>query len=311
MPYFSIIIPMYNRERFIARTLDSLLHQDYDNYEVIIVDDGSTDKSADVVRKYSDLRIKLISHKLNRGVGPARNTGLDNAVGNWIICLDSDDELLPGALSLIFKRSNEVDENISRMQFMVRMDSGEFSPDPTLKNEFWDYIKYIKWIEGCNGRRSESFQVIKRDAFKKIRYYDDRTLETPFHLDFMKQFNAWSFPDVVRLYHHDAENQLTRPNVNRSIQYAKDQASSWELMLKNHGDALKLHAPMTYDSMVSNLATLCFLSRNRLTGVKYSFLILKRNILSVRNWVILLSGLLGAKPVAWLKYFRSSLLTAL
>ena len=243
MPYFSIIIPMYNRERFIARTIDSLINQDYDDYEIIVVDDGSTDKSADVVRKYSDLRIKLISHKLNRGVGPARNTGVDRARGIWVICFDSDDELLPGALSLISKRCNEVDENISRLEFMEQMDSGEISPDPPLKNEFFDYIKYIKCMEKGYGRLSETFQIVKRAAFEKVRYYDDRTLETPFHLDFMKQFNAWSFPDVLRVYHHDAENQLTRPNVNRSIQYARDQASSWELMIKNHGDALKLHAP--------------------------------------------------------------------
>ena len=307
-PYFSIIIPMYNREHFIARTIDSLLNQNFENYEIIVVDDGSTDKSADMVRKYADSRVKLICHKLNRGVGPARNTGLDQATGEWVICLDSDDELLPGALSLISKRSNEVDGNISRLQFMVQMDSGEISPDPPLKNEFWSYIEYIKWMEGCYGRRSESFQVVKRVAFAKVRYYDDRTLETPYHLDFMKQFNAWSFPDVVRLYHHDAENQLTKPNVNRSILYARDQALSWDLMLKNHGEALKLHAPRIYSSLISNSATLCFLSGNRLKGIKYSFSSLASNFLSLRHWVILLFGLLGAKPLAWLKSFRSHLL---
>jgi glycosyltransferase involved in cell wall biosynthesis len=296
---------MYNRKRFIARAIDSLLNQDYENYEIIVVDDSSTDKSAEVVRKYLDPRIRLICHKLNRGPGPARNTGLDEATGEWVICLDSDDELLPGSLSLIFKRSNEVDENISRLQFMVQMDSGEVSPDPPLKNELWDYIKYIKWMEGCHGRHIESFQVIKRGAFEKVRYIDNRTLETPFHLNFMKQFNAWSFPDVVRLYHHDAENQLTKPNINRSIQYANDQALSWELMLRNHGDELKLHAPKIYGSLLSGLATFCFLSGNRLKGIKYSFSSLKSNLLSVRNWVIFIFGLIGPISIAWLKYFRS------
>ena len=200
LPYFSIIIPMYNRERFIARAINSCLNQDFENYEIIVVDDGSTDKSVDVVKKYTDPRIKLICHKVNRGVGPARNTGVDEATGEWVICFDSDDELLPGALSLILRRSNEVDGNISRLQFMVQMDSEEISPDPPLKNEFWDYIKYIKWMEGCYGKRSESFQIVRRVALEKVRYYNDRTLERPYHLDFMKQFNAWSFPDVVRLY---------------------------------------------------------------------------------------------------------------
>jgi glycosyltransferase involved in cell wall biosynthesis len=299
---------MYNRERFIARAINSFLKQDFENFEVIVVDDGSNDKSVDVVKKYTEPRIKLICHQVNRGVGPARNTGVDEAIGEWVMCFDSDDELLPGALSLIYRRSNEVDNNISRLQFMVQMDTGEISPDPPLKNEFWDYIKYIKWMEGCYGQRSESFQVVRRVAFEKVRYYDDRTLEGPYHLDFMKQFNVWSFPDVVRLYHHDAENQLTKPGVDRSIQSAKDQALSCELMLKNHGAALKLHAPQIYISQVSGLATLCFLGGNRLKGIKYSFSSLGINFLSLRNWAILLFGLLGPKPLAWLKSFRMRLL---
>ncbi len=308
LPYFSIIIPMYNRERFIARAINSCLNQDFENYEIIVVDDGSTDKSVDVVKKYTDPRIKLICHKVNRGVGPARNTGVDEATGEWVICLDSDDELLPGALSLILRRSNEVDGNISRLQFMQKMDSGEVSPDPPLKNEFWDYIKYIKWTEEYFDRSSHFFQIVKRVALEKVRYYNDRTLETPYHLDFMKQFNAWSFPDVVHIYHHDAENQLTKPNINRSIQDARDQALSWELMLKNHGEALKLHAPQIYGRQVSGLATLSFLSGNRLKGIKYSLFSLVNNFFSLRNWVILMFGLFGAKPLAWLKYFRSRLL---
>ncbi|MGD0021851.1 MAG: glycosyltransferase family 2 protein [Smithellaceae bacterium] len=308
LPYFSIIIPMYNRERFIARAINSCLNQDFENYEIIVVDDGSTDKSVNVVKKYTDPRIKLICHKVNRGAGPARNTGVDEATGEWVICFDSDDELLPGALYLILRRSNEVDGNISRLQFMVQMDSEEISPDPPLKNEFWDYVKYIKWMEGCYGKRSESLQVVRRAAFEKVRYYDDRTLEGPYHLDFMKQFNAWSFPDVVRLYYHDAENQLTKQNMSRTIEGAQDQALSGELLLKNHGEALKLHAPQIYGRQVSGLATLCFLSGNRLKGIKYSFSSLRSNFLSLRYWVILLLGLLGAKPLAWLKYFRSRLL---
>ena len=308
MPYFSIVIPMYNRERFIERTINSFLNQDFNDYEIIVVDDGSTDKSADVVKRYADSRIKLICHRLNRGVGPARNTGVDRAGGVWVICFDSDDELLPGALSLISKRCNEVDENISRLEFMEQMDSGEISPDPPLKNEFFDYIKYIKFMERGYGRLSETFQIVKRAAFEKVRYYDDRTLETVFHLDFMKQFNAWSFPDVLRVYHHDAENQLTRPDINRLIQYAEDQALSWERMLMNHSDALRLHAPQIYRSMISNLATLCFLSGNRLKGIRYSFSSLKSNYMSLKYWAILIFGLLGAKPLAWLKYFRSRFL---
>lgn len=296
---------MFNRERFIARAINSCLKQDFENFEIIVVDDGSTDKSVDVVKRYSDPRIILIRHDVNRGVGPARNTGVDAATGEWIVCFDSDDELLPGSLSIIYRWSIEVDESISRLQFMVQMDTGEFSPDPPLKNEFWDYIRYIQWMESCYGRRSETLPVVRLGTFEKVRYYNDRTLEGPYHLDFMKQFHAWSFPEVVRLYHHDAENQLTKPSMSYTIEGAQNQALSGELLLKNHGEALKVYAPRIYRRHISGLATLCFLSCNRSRGIKYSLSSLANNFFSIRNWVILLFGLLGRKRLAWLKSFRA------
>ena len=145
---------MYNRERFITRAINSCLKQDFKNFEVIVVDDGSTDNSVDVLKDYTDPRIKLICHEVNRGVGPARNTGVYAASGEWVIFLDSDDELLPGSLSVIYRRSIELDESISRMQFMGQIDTGDISPDPPLENEFWDYIAYIKWMGSCYGSAS-------------------------------------------------------------------------------------------------------------------------------------------------------------
>lgn len=306
-PYFSIIIPMYNRERYIARAIDSCLRQDFVNFEIIVVDDGSIDKSVEIVKRYVDPRIKLICHAVNRGVGPARNTGIESATGEWIICLDSDDELLPGALNIIYKRSLEVNNDVARLQFMVQMDTGEFSPDPPLKHEFWDYIKYIKWMETCYGRPSEMFPVVRRKTFEKVKYYNDRTLEMPYHLDFMKHFNAYSFPDVVRLYHHDADNQLIKPNTTRIIEGAKDQAFSGELVLKNHGESLKKYAPKVYERNISGLATLFFISGYRMIALKYSLTSLKNNILSIKNWVILLVGILGPKPLAFVKFLRNNL----
>ena len=301
-PYFSIVVPMYNRERFIARAINSYLKQDFDDYEIIVIDDGSTDKSVDVVKGYTDPRIKLICHSVNRGVGPARNTGVDAATGEWVVRIDSDDELLPGALSIIYRRSIEVGENIFRMNFMAQVDTGGFSPDPPLKNEFWDYITYIQWAERCYGsRRGDTVNVIRRVTFEKIRFNYDRTLEFLYNLEFMKQFHAWSFSDVVALGHQDAENRLSNPSMSCIIEGAQDQVLSGELLLKNHGEALKVYAPQTYRSQILGLATLCFISGNRLKGIKYSLSSLESNFLSLRNWAILLVGVLGPKPLAWLK----------
>lgn len=93
----SVIIPLYNKEPIIERSLQSVLSQDYDDFEVVVVNDGSTDRSADIVRSINDPRIRLIEQE-NGGPSKARNTGVNNAKGDWILFLDADDELLPGAL---------------------------------------------------------------------------------------------------------------------------------------------------------------------------------------------------------------------
>ena len=97
MPKISVIIPLYNKEAIIERSLQSVLSQDYDDFEVVIVNDGSTDRSMDIVRSIQDPRLVLIEQE-NGGPSKARNTGVKNAKGDWIVFLDADDELLPGAL---------------------------------------------------------------------------------------------------------------------------------------------------------------------------------------------------------------------
>lgn len=94
---FSIIIPLYNKEMTILSTLESVLRQDYPLFEVIVVDDGSTDGSTAVVRNLSDARLRLFQ-KENGGPGSARNKGIDQARYDWVIWLDADDLMLPNAL---------------------------------------------------------------------------------------------------------------------------------------------------------------------------------------------------------------------
>ena len=100
----SIIVPVYNTERFLAETLDSVLAQTIGNYEVILVDDGSTDGSAKIVRDYCarDYRFRPL-YMTNNGVSAARNEGLRIASGRYVVFLDSDDTLPPDALENMYR----------------------------------------------------------------------------------------------------------------------------------------------------------------------------------------------------------------
>lgn len=102
MPLISIIIPVYNTEKYIRRCIDSVIAQSYSDWELILVDDGSTDESGKICDEYveKDERIRVF-HKENGGVSSARNVGLDNANGEWVTFVDSDDYLQNDALEVL------------------------------------------------------------------------------------------------------------------------------------------------------------------------------------------------------------------
>lgn len=97
---FSFIIPVYNVAPYLCECLDSIVKQDFKEWEAILIDDGSTDGSSSICDDYAekDARFKVY-HQLNSGVSVARNVGIENAHGEWIWFVDSDDYILPGALS--------------------------------------------------------------------------------------------------------------------------------------------------------------------------------------------------------------------
>lgn len=90
IPVVSVVIPMYNVGKYIKESIKSVLEQTYHHFELILVDDGSTDNTLDVVNQFDDTRIRLI-HQVNRGLSGARNTGIDAARGGYVALLDADD----------------------------------------------------------------------------------------------------------------------------------------------------------------------------------------------------------------------------
>ena len=98
-PKVSVIITTYNRAELLPRAVNSVLTQTFDDYEIIIVDDCSTDHTQEVIQRMNDPRVRSFKHEVNRGAAAARNTGISNAIGEYIAFLDDDDECTPNRLA--------------------------------------------------------------------------------------------------------------------------------------------------------------------------------------------------------------------
>ncbi|WP_294559027.1 glycosyltransferase family 2 protein [uncultured Bacteroides sp.] len=124
-PAISILIPVYKVEQYLQRCIDSVLSQDFTDYELILVDDGSPDRCGMICDENAckDSRIKVV-HKKNGGVVSARKVGFEASVAPYLVFLDSDDWLMPGALSTLYRKINEGYDIVRGRNWRV-LDNGE------------------------------------------------------------------------------------------------------------------------------------------------------------------------------------------
>jgi len=138
---FSVIMPVYNTENYLEKSILSVLNQSYTDYELICVNDGSTDGSAHILSAFADKKeIKIIQHEGNKGLFCARKTGMQNAAGDYILFLDSDDWLECDALKILAKE---------------------------LSNSRPDYIEFSYYMVSANGQK-KIWRFSKEDKTKEI-----------------------------------------------------------------------------------------------------------------------------------------------
>lgn len=166
MPIVSVIIPAYNRFSTIARSMASVLAQSFQDFEIIVVDDGSNDQTCEVVRGFFDKRIRLICHDSNLGAGAARNTGMKLAIGKYIAWLDSDDEWLPEKLNIQVKAFDHSlpDQKACYSAYeRVELDrSRVYVPQ---------YVDYKRLFLGCD-QAPGSTLIFERNLLNEIGYID-------------------------------------------------------------------------------------------------------------------------------------------
>ncbi len=177
----SVIVPVYNTEKFVRRCLDSLLEQSYHDLEVILVDDGSTDDSGEICDTYatSDRRVRVI-HQENAGQGTARNTGLDAATGDLISFVDSDDYIARSLYETVAGVFDREKADIVCFRLHAGMDDDyQFPGDKDLDGSPIEVIAGIDFLRGLYETEhfdSSVLKVYKRELFNELRFPEGRTM---------------------------------------------------------------------------------------------------------------------------------------
>ena len=215
----SVIIPLYNKEKHIRRAIISVLNQTYQDFEIIVVDDGSTDFGIEEVKRISDPRIKLIK-QTNQGVSSARNTGIANAAFDYLGFLDADDswktDFLESICGVIKEKPNEgayatsyeiisSDGNVISPKFNIDINIGE----TVILDYFKSALKYPII--------SASSVVIPKYVFKKVgRFSPELTRGEDLEMwcRIALNYNVVFFNKVCATYFQDAENRsVTRKGI--------------------------------------------------------------------------------------------------
>lgn len=303
--FFSIVIPVYNRERWITRCLDSVASQDFRDIEIIVVDDGSSDRSVERVLAHPDPRIRLIRHPVNRGMCPTRNTGIAAATGQWVMALDSDDEFVPGALSVIHGYAASAPDNIDAYSFRVRLDDGSLNPAEMPEVREWDFFGYLAYHEAMYGLPRDMIRCVRRRCYDKLMYPDSRMLEDKYLLDFARLFRTRICEDVVRLYHQDADNQIVKHvrklDPVRDAEFIRDRVEGFRALLDEYGPILIERAPRQYGAYLQQAAMNSMMCRKRREAIGYAFRLVRHSPGVLRSWLVLISTFLGPGLVQSLK----------
>lgn len=215
-PFFSIIIPVYQAEKSLERCVQSVLTQECSDYEILLVDDGSTDNSGTICDAFAerDARVKVI-HQPNAGVSLARNAGIQMATGEYLLFLDSDDALMPQGLTTLANATNNgiadvVIAGLSVLENGMAVRKIGLDKEMQSNREIWEMICRDSAPFGYAGGK-----IIRRGIVNKHAVVFNANMHSQEDLDFFLSGYGFSktihvIPDCVYAYYYAPTNRTPR-----------------------------------------------------------------------------------------------------
>jgi glycosyltransferase involved in cell wall biosynthesis len=219
VPFLSIIIPLYNKEKFVGATIKSVLTQTYTDFEIIIVEDCSTDNSKSIASQFISENVKIIQHEKNKGLSASRNSGIRNANSDYVVFLDADDVLKPNYLEKIFSLIQNFPEASIFATNYEEIFEKEKAITPTLSMKKFEKDGIISDFFEANLQQPiycPSSMCVRIKVFETIGFYDE-TVTYGEDVDFNIRANlkfklAYSYEILVQGVKLD-ENRITNNNL--------------------------------------------------------------------------------------------------
>lgn len=225
-PLISVIVPVYNGEGFVRETIESVLSQTYDNFEFIIVDDCSTDKSREIINSYNDNRIKTIFPDKNGNICVASNLAFKAATGKYIALIGHDDIWLNHKLEVQVKFMEENPDITGCFSNMILIDenSNEITDE---RKDYYDFVKlpsltqegWIITLLTTGNQLSAPSALFRTSTFKKVGgHYRNTLLQTQDYdlwLRLLSQGNIFLFDEPLVKYRRFSDNQTNLSSVNQ------------------------------------------------------------------------------------------------
>ena len=295
-PIVSVIIPTYNRTALLPRAIRSVLNQSFQDFELIIVNDGSTDNTEEVVKSFEDNKIRYIRHEKNRGGSAARNTGIKAAQGQYIGLLDDDDEWLPEKLEKQINKFQGLSEGYGVVYSgfsYVYEKKGEIISNnvPMLRGNVYDSL-----IKGCI--LGSPTPVIKKICFQKAGFFDET-------LPSCQDWDMWI--RISKNYNFDFVPDILAKHYVHGVQISVDlnvKIIAREKLIEKYWIDLS-QKPQTLSILLTRLGILYSLGEDYTKARKYFFASIKKDPLKRGNYIhLLLSALLPSlHKVLIKKYF--------
>ena len=234
MTKVSVIVPVYNVEKYLRKCLDSLINQDFKDYEIIIVNDGSPDNSEDIISEYKEKYPKLIKafKKENGGLSSARNYGLEKAKGKYICFIDSDDYVTQNYISKLYNKIISEDFDISVCDLVLEFPDRKEYKDSSFDND-------LKTKEQIKNKMHDFYPVVvnkmykkelftKDNLFKQGIYYED----VEFSYRLFSKINSIGVIKEGLYYYYQSPGSISR-TVNKKLY---DHINNWDSIFKYYKD---------------------------------------------------------------------------